>query len=288
MEHNHSGCSAQSSRQNSPPTWVKLKLRANRSRGGRCPPGMMNPFTRKTRAEKPRGRGAGEKAKERKVSRFNHASDYKKHKNQRHLRPFLCVFFFAGRNQKFGNKNEWKRHVNSQYLQLFYRHCYDSLCADRKAIFNRKDLFGQHLKRMHPPPAGSKSSAASGDRTLPRRAPTAAAGEQVRYCERNFEGPQGWEQRMEHVGQHYQKNYKEFSNDCWVPDEGLIKWALEHGIIEDNNDGGYTIISTGKDAIVKAGVEQKKLAREGMARMGYAEDGDLDFDAESEDEYMHD
>jgi len=96
---------------------------------------------------------------------------------------------------------------------------------------------------------------------------------------------QGWEQRMEHAGQHYEKNnYKEFSSNYWVPDEGLIKWALEHGIIEENNDGSYTIISTEEDAFVKAGVEQKKLAREGMAGVGYADD-DLDFDAEGDDEY---
>ncbi|PUU82220.1 hypothetical protein B9Z19DRAFT_1099323 [Tuber borchii] len=303
LNHDHSGSSAQCSRHNSPSR--ELKLKTQKHRRNKCPPGMMKPFaaspgevekTRKLRGEKPRGRGAGKKAKERKVCRehpakvFNHASDYKKHMNQQHLRPFLCVFFFAGCTQTFGSKNEWKRHVNSQHLQLFYWHCDDSLCADRKAIFNRKDLFGQHLKRMHPPPAGSKSSAAAHmeaviDRCrVERRQPPQHS--RCGYCKQEFEGPQGWEQRMEHVGQHYEKNnYKEYSSDCWVPDEGLIKWALEHGIIEENNDGSYTIISTGKDAVVKAGVEQKKLAREEMARE-YADD-DLDFDAEGEDEYMH-
>lgn len=92
---------------------------------------------------------------------------------------------------------------------------------------------------------------------------------------------------MEHVGQHYEKNnYKDISRDCWVPDEGLIAWALKHSIIEHDNKGGYTIVSTGKEAIVKAGVEQKKLAR-----VGYTDDGDddeLDYDAEGDDDdYMH-
>ena len=87
------------------------------------------------------------------------------------------------------------------------------------------------------------------------------------------------------MGQHYEKNnYKHISRDCWVPDEGLIAWALEHGIIEHNGDGVYTIVSTGKDAIVKAGVEQKKLAR-----AGYLDDDDDDeYDAEGDDdEFMH-
>ena len=78
---------------------------------------------------------------------------------------------------------------------------------------------------------------------------------------------------MEHIGQHYEKNYKEFSRD-WVPDEGLIKWALKHGIIEGNNDGSYVIISTEEDAIVKARVQQEELAGERIAgvRYRYADD----------------
>jgi len=210
--------------------------------------------------------------------------------NQQHLRPFLCVFYFAGCSQTFGSKNEWKRHVNSQHLQLSYWHCDDSMCVDRKAIFNRKDLFGQHLKRMHPPPEGSNKPSIISymevviDRCrVERRQPPQES--RCGYCEQRFEGEQGWEQRMEHVGQHYEKNnYKHISRDCWVPDEGLIAWALEHGIIEHNGDGVYTIVSTGKDAIVKAGVEQKKLAR-----AGYLDDDDDDeYDAEGDDdEFMH-
>jgi len=83
---------------------------------------------------------------------------------------------------------------------------------------------------------------------------------------------------MEHVGQHYEKNnYKGISRDRWVPDEGLIAWSLEHGIIEDNGAGGYATVSTGKDAIVRAGVEQKKMAKKEMARaLRYPDDCDVD------------
>jgi len=90
VKHDHSCSSAQGSRQNSP-TRV-LKLKTNKSRRNKCPPGMMKPFAaspgegekpRKLRGEKARGRGAGKKPKERKVCRdhpgkvFNHASDFK-------------------------------------------------------------------------------------------------------------------------------------------------------------------------------------------------------------------
>ncbi|CAZ81593.1 unnamed protein product [Tuber melanosporum] len=295
LGHGHSCPSAQGSRQSSPARTLKLKTIKNRRVKG-CPE-MMKPFSevsgegekaRKARGEKTRGRGAGKKPKERKICRehpgkvFVHASDYKKHMNQQHLRPFLCVFYFSGCIQTFGSKNEWKRHVYSQHLQISYWHCDDPMCADRKAIFNRKDLFGQHIKRMHPPPAGPKTStAAYMDEMIERcrverRKPPQSS--RCGYCKQTFSGAQSWEQRMEHVGQHYEKNnYKGISRDRWVPDEGLIAWSLEHGIIEDNGAGGYATVSTGKDAIVRAGVEQKKMAKKEMARaLRYPDDCDVD------------
>ncbi|RPB02278.1 hypothetical protein L873DRAFT_447619 [Choiromyces venosus 120613-1] len=309
LQHDHSCSSAQASRQSSPGRGLKLK--AIKVRKSKCPADMMRPFNanscgggkpHKGKVEKPRGRGVGKKMKEKKVCRdhpekiFAHASDYKKHINQQHLRPFLCVFYFAGCNQTFGSKNEWKRHVFSQHLQISYWPCDDPLCNDRKAIFNRKDLFGQHLKRMHPPPEGTKASTQRYmeeviDRCrVERRKPP--QNSRCGYCKQTFSGPQSWDQRMEHVGQHYEKNnYKGISRDRWVPDEGLIAWALEHGIIELNDKGDYTIVATGKDAIVKAGVEHKKLAKEELAReRRYAgDDGDDDDerDAEGDDEFLY-
>ena len=100
QQHEHSDCSAQGSRQNSPTRESKLKQH-KQNRRDKCPPGMMKPFaaclgegekTRKPRGQKTRGRGAGKKAKERKVCRehpgkvFTHASDYKY--------DFPAVFFY--------------------------------------------------------------------------------------------------------------------------------------------------------------------------------------------------
>ncbi|SPQ22133.1 5d4d9216-3e99-4ee8-a50d-24945fa4501d [Thermothielavioides terrestris] len=113
----------------------------------------------------------------------NHASfhsqpDLDAHvKKHHHLRPFNCVFDFAGCEATFSSKNEWKRHVNTQHLLLNYWVCTEGTCANARpqtspsspspypsspahkdgaapptgAIFNRKDLFTQHLKRMHAP-----------------------------------------------------------------------------------------------------------------------------------------
>lgn len=65
-------------------------------------------------------------------------------------RPFICPLQCYGCPSTFPSKNEWKRHVNTVHLRLGYWHC--DLCEDqveRPNNFNRKDLFTQHLRRIH-------------------------------------------------------------------------------------------------------------------------------------------
>jgi len=99
---------------------------------------------------------------------FTSQADLDAHVNKRHLRSFNCVFDFAGCNSTFGSKNEWKRHVRTQHLLLHYWICTECISTGQQppppppgksqrekpngSIFNRKDLFTAHLKRMHAPP----------------------------------------------------------------------------------------------------------------------------------------
>lgn len=115
---------------------------------------------------------------------FQDQAELDSHIKKRHTRPFNCVFDFAGCDSNFASKNEWKRHVSSQHLLLHYWLCAEGGCckasngenssyttasptrpktnadapsspgqpaAPNGSIFNRKDLFTQHLKRMHAP-----------------------------------------------------------------------------------------------------------------------------------------
>lgn len=95
-------------------------------------------------------------------------------------RVFVCSFAPYGCESTFVSKNEWKRHVTSQHLQLgFYRcdvgkcsstHSHTTTSSDHYLTpakssssrnsspptgqpndFNRKDLFTQHQRRMHAP-----------------------------------------------------------------------------------------------------------------------------------------
>lgn len=120
---------------------------------------------------------------------FPSPSALHKHTLALHTRPFTCSFQRYGCTANFGSKNEWKRHVSSQHLRLGIYRCDISMCipnqprrksssssssydkslqkaefdpsgssSDRSSEpttghneFNRKDLFTQHVRRMHGP-----------------------------------------------------------------------------------------------------------------------------------------
>ncbi|KAJ5157868.1 uncharacterized protein N7482_008968 [Penicillium canariense] len=94
-------------------------------------------------------------------------------------RFFVCSFAPYGCESTFVSKNEWKRHVTSQHLQLGFYRCDVGKCSvhshphpcrpgltpsstsptsrpstpppGQPNDFNRKDLFTQHQRRMHVP-----------------------------------------------------------------------------------------------------------------------------------------
>lgn len=199
------------------------------------------------------------------------------HVKKQHTRAFICVFHFAGCDSTFASKNEWKRHVSSQHLLLHYWLCQEGICAKtcnthpasttagsksrarggstasnptpssapnlpNGSIFNRKDLYTQHLRRMHTPPNIKKKQAAvkkSGGSSAVPSANVGNAGSAssnpsmleweehlrnlqqraiqercrlpinmqcpARDCTQAFQGTDAWDQRMEHVAKHLEK-----------------------------------------------------------------------------------
>lgn len=186
-------------------------------------------------------------------------------------RAFVCSFSHYGCGSTFGSKNEWKRHVASQHLQLgFYRcdvgNCNPSTNHKNKAAqssqsakshndFNRKDLFTQHQRRMHAPwsaaskqpPAHVKEEFEKGLEEVRQRCWEDKRQPPQRsvcgFCDKLFDGPQSWEDRMEHVGKHFEKGETGEKEDDelreWASQEGLIKkvgqdrWILSTLKIED-------------------------------------------------------
>ena len=184
--------------------------------------------------------------------------NYRKHLNQHHIRPFICVYKFAGCQQTFGSKNEWKRHVYSQHLQPDFWSCDFTGCAERRATFNRKDLFGQHIKRMHVSTPEELQAILERCRIHYRDLPTQS---RCVYCLKEFRGKDTWESMMEHVGQYYEKGACKGSNGGGTKkggiDEGLVKWSIEHKVIE-HCDGSYRTMGNGKNTIVAVGEEFRR------------------------------
>ncbi|KAI1341407.1 hypothetical protein F5Y15DRAFT_355715 [Xylariaceae sp. FL0016] len=189
---------------------------------------------------------------------FKDSSSLRKHIAAAHTRPFPCAFAFAGCTSTFGSKNEWKRHIASQHLCLQYYRCSacpQSTVEGKGNEFNRKDLFTQHMRRMHAPFA-IKKAITKGDSKLQvewemhvkemqqsclvtRRSPPQRSACPKPDCASVFEGPTSWDEWTEHVGRHMEKG----EAGRMGVDRLLAKWALEEGIIERKEDGEYRLCS---------------------------------------------
>lgn len=186
-------------------------------------------------------------------------------------RKFICSFSHYGCDVALSSKNEWKRHVSIQHLQLGFYRCDVGSCnpdlnpnvPGHKRVyndFNRKDLFTQHHRRMHKPESGPGSAA------VPFPASNADGKdwrafedslEDVRnrcwvekrkppqrstcgFCGRIFEGEGSWNERMEHVGGHFSRDIVEAKEER--EDEDLTNWAVQEGIIKDAGNGRHVLI----------------------------------------------
>ncbi|KAI0005651.1 hypothetical protein F4779DRAFT_630117 [Xylariaceae sp. FL0662B] len=221
---------------------------------------------------------------------FKDESGLHNHIKKQHTRPFICVFEFAGCNSTFASKNEWKRHCSSQHLILNYWVCQEDQCAKAPnsssksaasrhnssdcarrqvtcathihegTIFNRKDLYTQHLRRMHIPAhlkrqvkqkktvpewdaleRAHQEKAKRSRCTLPTHMRCPATG-----CNTHFDGQSAWDDRMEHVAKHLEKAVAgaEPQIKCGAEhDKTLIDWATraDIAIIERGQGGNWEL-----------------------------------------------
>ncbi|KIW07426.1 uncharacterized protein PV09_02267 [Verruconis gallopava] len=190
-------------------------------------------------------------------------------------RPFPCVFAQYNCGSAFTSKNEWKRHISTKHIQLGFWRC--DMCPPSPGIdhpvyndFNRKDLFTQHLRRMHamnapqtlqdggaqsPQPPGAGPSSNPPNLTEEQiteiqkrcyrqlRAPPDVSS--CVFCQRTFSGPNSWEERLEHVGGHLERDRKNgtacLDVSSWRPDPQLRDYLVTEGLVEIDPRGGYRI-----------------------------------------------
>lgn len=263
-----------------------------------------------------------------------------KHTLASHTRPFTCSFRRYGCPSTFGSKNEWKRHVSSQHLRLGIYRCDMDKCipqvpklsprrkssssssADAGSTgkvgghndFNRKDLFTQHVRRMHGPALSAlEDGREASDQLLeaiqkrcwiPLRetppqsmcgicphivaAPVVGGTGTDRPPVNRWEGPGTWDERMEHVGRHLEKGDGGGEED---EDVGLREWMRLEGLLTPDGPGRWLVVGCGgrkrgKGAGTEMGTRPDGWLAAGPERDGFAEvddDGDdLDCDAEEE------
>lgn len=216
------------------------------------------------------------------------------HIKKQHTRPFTCIFEFAGCRSTFASKNEWKRHCASQHIVLQYWVCQQDGCAQvsnkfnapkkssggsrrrsglsrhsaapcssalpNGTIFNRKDLYTQHLRRMHVP-AHLKNEVKSKSHVpewedLQRVRQEEAIRTRCQlpvhmacpapHCCVKFDGTNAWDDRMEHVAKHLEKiaagtePSMQFGGDN---DSTLVDWATSPaiGILRREAKGRWTL-----------------------------------------------
>lgn len=207
---------------------------------------------------------------------FKDAAALQRHNASAHTRAFICVFAFAGCPSTFASKNEWKRHVSSQHLNLSAWVCELQACSKvlstpktggpvvKGSEFNRKDLFTQHLRRMHAPFSVKRMQKKNPDweeklkelavscLRVKRQAPTRLLCP-LQGCGMVFEGPSCWDDRMEHVGKHLEKAAASpGKGEVRQENDGLlVQWAVREGIIESRAGGnGYRLCVAGRESRV--------------------------------------
>ncbi|KAL8760531.1 MAG: hypothetical protein Q9184_003295 [Pyrenodesmia sp. 2 TL-2023] len=269
-------------------------------------------------------------------SPFPSPSALHKHVLAAHTRPFTCSFRRYGCLSRFGSKNEWKRHVSSQHLRPGIYRCDIGACVPRPAPshfpssssqtpsqpqpqpplsaeyspndFNRKDLFTQHLRRMHGPgPSASRAAKDAYDATLedirrrcwnplrdtppksicpycaphparPGGAPPPSSAEK-KPKPVVFEGKGSWDERMEHVGKHLEK---EGELGAEVEDVELREWMRREGLIAEER-GGWVVAGVGGRRRGRGGGGAVVVVKEEEEEEEEV-DGEGEADADGEDE----
>lgn len=257
------------------PSDTEYSPRSTRTRKRR-PSKPSSPIVKRSRVAKTTPKGKGQvSCKSCDHTPFKDAPALQRHIATSHTRAYICVFAFAGCPSTFASKNEWKRHVSCQHLNLSAWVCELGVCGKKASEFNRKDLFTQHLRRMHAPfsvKRQNKKNAEWEERlkqlqvsclVVKRHPPTRLACP-LTECGMHFEGGGCWDDRMEHVGKHLEKAATALDMDVEQGDDDLlVSWAMAERIIEGRPGGGF------------------KLALNNGARVT---GDDIDADADGEDD----
>ncbi|KPM36308.1 hypothetical protein AK830_g10259 [Neonectria ditissima] len=204
---------------------------------------------------------------------YKDAVTLSKHIRIAHNRVFACVLKFAGCDEAFASKNEWKRHAQAQHMNFHLWLCTHGSCGSFRAdddlitepklthgrMFRRKDLFSQHVRRMHifssssKKNKGGKHATPEEDEKLKKMQKQAFLERckvpqhlncPVSSCGHEFRGDGAWDGLMEHVAHHLDRAAT--GNEPPVQfgeDNKLIEWASskDANVIYKDESGKWKI-----------------------------------------------
>ncbi|GIZ44579.1 hypothetical protein CKM354_000777400 [Cercospora kikuchii] len=176
--------------------------------------------------------------------------------------PFPCLLVVYGCDRQFSSRKQWKRHIQTQHVQLEYWRCTQCLNGrhgpEQDKDFNRKDLFTQHIFRMHS--SQSEQSAARGGKLIKsdvqrkyedteaercrRRLRQAPRASRCILCDQEF--TESWEESLEHIGRHLetaarQGHVDELNPRNWHVDNALQQYLQRENILTLDAKGYLTL-----------------------------------------------
>ena len=136
---------------------------------------------------------------------------------KRHEKPYACTHEDCDRN--FGSKNDWKRHENSQHIQLEFWKCTEKLKDGGSCgvPYHRRDSFKHHLDKDH----GIHDQAAVDARcNEARNGRNFEARFWCGFCAEIIDlgktGGLAWSQRFDHIDEHFTgKNSPRMEKKDW-------------------------------------------------------------------------
>lgn len=149
---------------------------------------------------------------------FPRRCELKKHM-KRHEKPYGCTF--EGCNKRFGSKNDWKRHENSQHFLLEIWKCdfqaTQGIPQQCGKVSHRRETFRQHLVNSH------QLDTPTIDRKLDecRVGRTCEANFWCGFCEKiiniGSQGTEAWTKRYDHIDDHIagRNNLPQKQMDDW-------------------------------------------------------------------------
>lgn len=110
------------------------------------------------------------------------------------------------------------------------------------------------------------------------------------FCRRAFEGPDAWDERMEHVGKHFEDKHRgvtDAENLQEEKDEDLRDWAVKEGIVRDYGTRGFWLV--GREPVDVQAAAERSTRRRGKGQQDFQDEEDVDVvNPQEEDKDLRD